>query len=519
MTLGSARSGTAVVRGWVRFTRGWAAWSCLAIAGWAAGPTNLVQLRGLLTESLGQLKAPGATWGVQVVNLSNGAVVYGANSDRLFVPASCTKLFTTALALERLGPGFRVVTPLRAVGTVDAEGKLHGDLVWEGRGATDLGERRSGSTAAALAPYVEAVVRAGIRQVEGTVVADESWFRTTPYGPGWNWDDLVEAYGAGVSSLSFNDNLAHIRVQPGAEGQPVGIVAAPFPDVFRIVNRTRTGPANVPLHLRFERSPGSVELLVSGTFPLGHGPYEENLAVPEPALTAGRALRDALIQRGISVRQPARVLTWRDRSTAGASGKWLGAVTSAPLTELVRDCLKPSQNLHAQLLLLQVGADVENHSRPGETAGETTDDSALAALEQFLKSLGVSRSEFSWEEGSGLSRKNVVTPAATVRLLRHMAGHANPAIRAAWREALPIAGVDGTLKNRFTREPARGNLRAKTGSLRQIHAIAGYLDTLGGDHLALAIYLNGFVPADPRTSGRAEIDRVAEILAAYPGRL
>lgn len=509
--------------GWRRELRCAARWLLVAVGllggEVGAGPTNLAQLRGALMDSIASLKAPGAAWGVQVVKLSDGAPVVSINADRQFVPASCTKLFTTALALERLGAGFRIVTPLRADGEVDANGTLHGNLVWEGHGAPDLGERRSGSVAAALAPYADAVVRAGIRRVDGAVLVDESGFHTTPFGSGWNWDDLAEAYGAAVSSLSFNDNVAQVSVRPGAVGQPAVIQVTPMPELYNLHNQTRTGPPNGAKQLTFERLPGSRDLWVSGSLPSGHAGHEEHLSVPEPAAAAGRLLREALTQRGIAISQTVQVLGWRDRPGVGGRGRWIGAVTSAPLAELVRECLKPSQNLHAQLLLLQVGADVEAHPRGGEAAGTTTDESALRGLDLFLQSLGIARDEYSFEEGSGLSRKNLVTPAVTVRLLRYMARQAKAPARAAWWEALPVGGVDGTLKGRFTTAPARGNVRAKTGTLRHIHSLAGYVTTAGGDALAFTVYLNGLVTTDSRTSGRGEVDRLIEILAAYPGRL
>lgn len=486
----------------------------------AAGPADLTQLRRALAAALSQSTAPGAVWGLEVAQLTNGAAVFTSNSSRLFVPASCTKLFSTALVLDRLGAGYRIETALRAEGETDASGTLHGDLRWAGRGAPDLGERRTGSSALALAPYVDAVVRAGIRQVEGALVADESWFRTPPYGAGWSWDDLPEAYGAAVSGLSFNDNYARVLVQPGPAGLPALVRVEPDPETFRVLNRTQTGGAGVPRRLRFERLPGSVELLVAGTIPLGAAVQVESLAVPDPAWGAGRALEKALRQRGIAVRQGVRVLRGFDRintDSIAERGRWLGAVTSAPLSELVRDCLKPSQNLHAQLLLLQVGAQIETRPRPGESIGESTDETALSALFRLLRSVGVTPNEYAFEEASGLSRKNVVTPAATVRLLRHMAMHPDIAVRKAWIAALPVAGVDGTLKTRLAR--ARGRIQAKTGSLRQIHALAGYIDTLGGDRLAFALYLNGYVTADPKASGRAELDGIVEILAGFTGKL
>jgi D-alanyl-D-alanine carboxypeptidase/D-alanyl-D-alanine-endopeptidase (penicillin-binding protein 4) len=186
------------------------------------------------------------------------------------------------------------------------------------------------------------------------------------------------------------------------------------------------------------------------------------------------------------------------------------------MSELASLCLKPSDNLIAHQLWLHVGADVRRRPRNGEAPGRGDDsERASAALGRFLAGLGISANEVTLEEGSGLSRKNLVTPSATVRLLRSMVNH--PA-GAAYRAALPVGGVDGTLKGRFTQPGLRGNVVAKTGTLRHVNALGGYLTTAGGQPLAFAIYVNGFQSADPSASGRAEMDRMVELLARFAGR-
>jgi D-alanyl-D-alanine carboxypeptidase/D-alanyl-D-alanine-endopeptidase (penicillin-binding protein 4) len=462
---------------------------------------------------------PGVNWGVEVAELTNGTPVFKRNSHHLFTPASCTKLFTAAMVLDLLGSSFCIDTPLDAVGEIDAKGTLKGDLVWKGRGAPDLGRPRNATLEQTLAPLVDGIAQAGIRRVTGAVVADESYFRSPPYGPGWNWDDLADATGAPISALTVHDNVARVVATPTTVGAPIRLQIEPFPQAFGIVNHAVTAGAETTPLLRFERLPGSRELLVIGSLPARNLTHEERLALPNPAMLAATALQEALVRRGIVVEQGSRVV--HDPATnprPARATRTVATIRSAPLGELVRNCLKPSQNLHAQLLWLLAGAEFESRSR-ATTLPSETDGSTQTALRQFLGRLSLGGNDFFFEEGSGLSRKNLVSPFATISLLRHLHLHPRTDLRDAWLSALPVGGVDGTLKNRFTQSPTLGNVRAKTGSLRNIHALAGYVDTAGGHRLAFAIFANGFATADPSISGREQIDRLVELLAAYKGAL
>jgi D-alanyl-D-alanine carboxypeptidase/D-alanyl-D-alanine-endopeptidase (penicillin-binding protein 4) len=183
---------------------------------------------------------------------------------------------------------------------------------------------------------------------------------------------------------------------------------------------------------------------------------------------------------------------------------------SEPLGLRIRRCLKPSQNLHAQLLLALVGADV---ARTNADPALTDDRLGLLQIPAFLARAGIPEGSVRFGEGSGLSRGNAVTPAATVALLRFMRRHPDSA---AWITALPVGGVDGTLKNRFRKGPATGNVRAKTGSLRGVNALGGYVTTAAGEELTFAIYA---IDATVDPEARSRMDRWVELLAAQPARL
>jgi D-alanyl-D-alanine carboxypeptidase/D-alanyl-D-alanine-endopeptidase (penicillin-binding protein 4) len=470
---------------------------------------DLAGLQSELASVLGSTRAPGATWGVQVASLKSGAVWFETNSTRLFVPASNSKLFSVALALDRFGTGHVFTTTLRAAARPDAAGRLAGDLWIEGGG--DPAPGRGGIELDALAPFRETLAKAGIRTIDGGIRIREGWFDAAPHGPGWNWDDLAEAYGAPVGAVVFADGAARIVVQAGARpGDPVRVRSEPLDGVFDFAVLARTVPTNRAGRITLRRLPGSRRMDVLGGLPLG-GVHIERMAVPDGTEWFARALRECLIRGGIPVSGVAGVADPSEELPP-----MLATVPSLPLSEIAALCLKPSNNLIAHQLWLQVGADLRRHPRPGDRVHVGDDaERASGALERYAKNFGVGGNELVMEEGSGLSRKNLVTPGATVRLLRYMPSQ--PA-GAAFRAALPIGGVDGTLRSRFSEAPLKGNVMAKTGTLRHVNALAGYLTTAGGQSLAFAIYVNGFQSADAPGGGRTEIDRLVDRLARFAGR-
>jgi serine-type D-Ala-D-Ala carboxypeptidase/endopeptidase (penicillin-binding protein 4) len=475
-----------------------------------AAPGDLAGLQSVLARAVSGTRAPGASWGVQVVSLKTGAVWFETNATRLFVPASNSKLFTVALALDRFGVDHRFQTALRAVSKPGPDGVLAGDLWVEGGGDPSPG----GGVAelSALSAFRESLAQVGVRSIQGGLRLRGGWFDTPPYGAGWNWDDLPEGYGAPVGPFVFGDNAVRVVFRAGARpGDAVRVGTEPLGDVFNIVSRVKTGPTNRESRVVLRRLPGSRRLEASGEVRAG-GTYVERMAVPDGDLWFGRALREALMSGGIPVAGGMDVLLDGEVPTTV-----LATVPSLPMSELAALCLKPSNNLLAHQLWLHVGADVRRRPRAGEKASAGDDgDRAAAAMARFAAGFGVTGDELVMEEGSGLSRKNLVTPRATTRLVRHMA--ANAAVGSVYRAALPVGGVDGTLRNRFKEAPLKGNVVAKTGTLRHVNALAGHLTTAGGQPVVFAIYVNGFQSADATASGRVEMDRMVEALARFAGQ-
>jgi len=477
---------------------------------WAAGQATqdaLPALQARLAAVLDEPRFAQAQWGVKVVALDRDQTLFERNADKLFKPASNAKLYTAALALDRLGPHYCIQTSFYAAAKPDAEGVIHGDLLVYGRGDPSFSARfNGGDYKKALQPALDALLTAGVKKIDGGIMGDESFFRGAPFGTDWTWDDLQEYYGAPASALTFQDNVIDLIFKPGrAAGDPCEIVTLPETSIVTFTNRTLTGPTNVSRGIQLYRPVGESVVYVWGAVPPGSTGEKGSVSVPKPALWFATMLKDGLAQRGVTVTGGVSEEDWLSREVSPIAWSNLvevASVASRPLSEIVKQTLKPSENLYAQLLLLQVGARAEATNRDTEEAG-------LAEMQTFLRSAGISHNMAQLEEGSGLSRGCLVTPSATVRLLTFMNRHRD---REAFVEALPIAGVDGSLRNRFKGTVAAGNVRAKTGSLGGVNTLSGYVTTAGKEKLVFSIMLNNY---RDENEGRAAIDAVALQLAEF----
>lgn len=398
-----------------------------------------------------------AIWGIHVVDLQTGRIVYAKNPEQLFIPASNTKLFSTALVLTRLGPDYRFRTLITAPEPIDSNGRVSG-LRFVGGGDPNLSgrivpyqyESDWGEPLRYVHQFAERLASAGLKHVDGDVVGDDSAYAREPFPEGWALDDPIYDYGAPVSALLINDGAFTLRVAPSSPGQPPRIDSIPVISGMVLHNRATTGTTT---ELKFQRLPGTSELTVTGTVAKHR---EALLAMEDPALFAAEALREALMKRGIRVSGVARTEHFP------APGVALMTHESQPLIESLRVINKESVNLHAELVLLEAAR---------AHYGTASRDIALDELKVFLKQIGIADNQHHFEDGSGLSRRTLVTPVAITRLLVYM--HQSPN-REAWLSTLPIGGKDGTLGKRFTKAPAAAGILAKTGSVSHVNALSGY---------------------------------------------
>ena len=441
-------------------------------------------------------EARGAFWGIQVTDLKTGRTRYQLNSDRLFTPASNTKLFTTALALVRLGPQFTFETRITAERPPDADGCIHGPLRLVGGGDPNLSARAvpyqpeparaapaPGYALAALAELADQVAAKGVKSIDGDIIGDDTWYVWEPYAGEWSIEDPTYEYGTAVSAIAVNDNTLTVSVSPGArEGDPAAISLQPAVEYYAIDNRIRTVVGSGERAIHVHRGPGSLELELSGTIPLGAPAQLLELGIEDPAQYAALALRQLLEERGITVRggAAARHLLSGEASglLAGGDTAVLARRVSAPLLEDLRITDKVSQNLHAEMALRAVG-------RARRGVGSRA--AGLDELRAFLNEAGLDDASYNIEDGSGLSRPNLVSPAAVVKLLRYL--YDSPE-RDTWISLLPVAASDGTLAGRFNGTPAAGRIHAKTGSLAHVNALSGYAQRRNGSWVAFSILVN-----------------------------
>jgi D-alanyl-D-alanine carboxypeptidase/D-alanyl-D-alanine-endopeptidase (penicillin-binding protein 4) len=462
-----------------------------------------------LDAHLEQPRFRAATWGIKIASLKSGLVLFERGAEKLLKPASNAKLFSAALALDRLGPEFRIRTSIHARTVPNAAGELSGDLLVYGRGSPAFAARfHDGSHADNLGPVARAIAAAGIKRITGNLIADESYFRGPPLGSGWMLNDLVFYYGTEVSALTVEDNVVDLVLRPGAAtGDPVRLMALPATDYLNFQNRAVTGPAGAKTQTWIYRPLGENIVYLHGTIPFGGSNVYESVTVHGPARWFGHLLRGSLERHGVVLGGTVQTLNWLDRELAPwSSSEWreIAHVDSPPLGEILAKTLKPSQNLYAQLLLLQVGARVEGTER----SARTTEEAGLKEMEQFLAQAGVGPGEVLLEEGSGLSRGTLLTPNATVQLLTYMNRHRH---RDAFRAALPLAGVEGTLRRRMKGTAAAQNARAKTGTLRYVYTLSGYVTTRGRDELAYSLMLNNFDGEEEEA--RRDLDAIVVRLA------
>lgn len=489
----------------------------ISLAAVEAPPNSaLAELRQRLSAHISQSKYDTALWGVKVVSQDTGKTVFELNQQKLFTPASNTKLYTTALALDRLGPDYRIKTSIYARGKPDGTGTVPGDLIIYGRGDPSFNAHFDhGSLSNALLPLVAALSHAGIKRIAGDLIGDSTFFRGAPFGSGWVWEDLQQRFGAEISALTINDNTLRLRVKPGERvDTPCVLSLIPSPSFIILSNRTLTVEKHGRKAIQFERPITENILHVFGQMPLDGTPLVEEITVHEPALLFVSFLSSLLPSHGIELMGKPRALGHFERPAAPATiGELieLGSVESPPLRNLIRETVKPSQNLYADLLLAHMG----EKARTSETLPEMrSEELGIRELGKFLVRANVRRGDVLFEEGSGLSRNNLCTPEATVALLQFMTQHPAGDI---FLDALPIAGVDGTLQQRMKDTPAQGNLRAKTGTLRYDSTLSGQVKTAAGERLLFSIMLNRFHSTEPARPG-AEVDAIAVMLAEFKGR-
>ncbi|HUN87350.1 MAG TPA: D-alanyl-D-alanine carboxypeptidase/D-alanyl-D-alanine-endopeptidase [Terriglobales bacterium] len=447
-------------------------------------------------------------WGIDVVWLESGDRLFACNENKLFTPASNTKLFTTAAAFALIGPDYRFKTTVESTGTIDKYGRLNSDLVVVGRGDPNLSGRtlpynlhteRKAPPIQVLTDLADQLVAKGLKYVDGDVVADDSYYVFERYGEGWSQDDLAWEWGAPVSALTVNDNVLFANILPAdRSGERAFLSLTPFPEYYRVDNRVMTTPQGTgPRKIYINREPGSNLITLWGTIPVDDPGASEALAIDDPADFTAKLFRALLEQRGVTIygrprtrhTELASLQTFSVTAIANGGGgdtpirpapglAVLASHESLPIADDLRVINKVSQNLHAELTLRLLGKEKG-------TSGSI--EGGLEVLRVFLTTAGIQPDQFAFYDGSGLSRENLVSPAAIVELLQYAAGQPWGKL---FEDTLPVSGTDGSLTDRLKTPPYKGAVRAKTGSLNHVNSLSGYATTASGKRVAFSILCN-----------------------------
>jgi serine-type D-Ala-D-Ala carboxypeptidase/endopeptidase (penicillin-binding protein 4) len=428
-----------------------------------------------------------ARWGVFVISLKDGRVSAARDAQKLFNPASTQKILTSVVALDALGADFRWQTKIFSVKEIE-NGILDGDLILYGHGAPDFSD-------ASLDNLVNQLAAKNLKTIKGNVIGDDSFFKGDNLGDGWTWNDIQWYYGAEASALSINLNQATVTLtggKPNASTEFVQISGAiqPIEDIEAV---------------GLKRGLGDNQIYVWGNA----NNLNARVAVNNPALLAAKNLKAALEKRGIKIEGEAKSADWKSENKADIAKAFeLASVDSQTLGEVVRRMNKDSVNLYAELILRSLG------KRFGETAPDENartqklrgDDAAGASvMKRWLTEKNVATDEVKIHDGSGLSRLDFVTPETIGRALVYAA---QSPFADVFKNSLPVAGTDGTLRGRLGN--VRGKILGKTGSITYVNTLAGYAKKSNDETFAFVIFCNN---QTRKADSSGVIDSIATILA------
>jgi D-alanyl-D-alanine carboxypeptidase/D-alanyl-D-alanine-endopeptidase (penicillin-binding protein 4) len=463
-----------------------------------ATPRAVDSTRQLQIDLTAATKMPGvqrASWGVAVQSLARNERLFDLNSRTLLVPASVAKLVSVATAADAVGWEYRFTTTVRASGPIES-GSLHGDLLVVGSGDPAIGGRGGDD----LSLWIDALKAAGIHRIDGRVIGVDDTFEDPRPGFAWSWDDLGYSTGAIFGALNLAENRLTVTVTPGAiAGRPTSLAFNVDAQDLPITNRSITGAAGSAALVWPEMRPGESPLTIAGSVPLGGMPATLNVSAGNPTAWFARLLRRRLIASGIEVAGPAA--DGDDVSIAPPDqAPIIYTYRSHPLSEIARPLLKESINLYAEAVQRLNASGPLPH----------TNDQALEGVKQRLTSWGVPAEAYQLVDGSGLSRRDVISPETLLTVLTRMYG---PAGTSPWMAALPVAGADGTLANRMRGTAGENNVRAKTGTMSNVRSLAGYVTTHEGEALAFVAIVDNFEGTGAQAN--SALDTLAVRLASF----
>lgn len=434
-------------------------------------------------------RLPQVRWGILVQTQGEGAsrqTLFARNPNVPLIPASNNKLLTTAAALKKLGPSHRIRTAVLGNATQPSLASLR-----------IMGQGDPSLTTAQLTQLAQQLSQKGIRQVT-QLIGDDTYFQGATINPNWDGEDTLAGYGAAVNSLILNQNAIGLTLIPQRVGQPLRVQWDDPSEArdWRLNNRSVTVAANQAEYVDALRAPNQWLIRVEGQLRAGSEPEPIAVSVPNPGNYLIQKFRTLLANAGIAVASATVV-----KATPSPPGAVeLAAVESPPLSQLLIETNQESNNLFAEALLKTIGR-VQTPNNSDATA------SGIAAVKAILAPLGVNAARYTMVDGSGLADRNRISPSVLVQTLQAMAQSSDAQV---YRNSLAIAGVNGTLKNRFRNTAAQGRLQAKTGTISGVVALSGYLTPPNYAPIVFSILTNasGSSPSNLRST----VDEIVLVL-------
>lgn len=419
-------------------------------------------------------------WGILIQPLSTGPTLYSRDAQKYFTPASNLKLLTTAAALQELGANFRIRTSIYQNG--------NGVLRVVGRGDPSLSDTE-------LQKLAQQLKQKGINQIQ-QLSADDSYIQGDIVNPTWQWEDVQSNDGVPVSSFILNKNIFSFKLVPQAVGKSLQVLWIDPGEAkqWRIINQSITVPQNQPSYVNVTRELSGTVLRIQGQLATNSEESLIDLPVVDPNYYFLRRFRTALATKKITLGQTLVV-------NGGVNQQEIAFVESPPLAELLAETNLNSNNLYAEALLRALAV------KKTRLKNQTSADVGLEVVKASLTKLGVDPANYILVDGSGLSRRDLVTPEAFVQTLRGMAKTPTAYI---YRASLPVAGKSGTLKGRFQNTPAEGIVQAKTGTLTGVVSLSGYMNAPKYEPLVFSIIVNQ--SDQSATVVRQAIDEVVVLL-------
>ena len=436
------------------------------------------KLKEEIDAILQKYKPKGTHVGISIFSISEDKYLYEVNSNKHFVVASNMKLFTTATALVYLGAGFEYKTEIFYRGDISADGKLDGDIIIKGSGDPNISGRFFDGNVTAVPDYwADKIKKYGTQVINGDIIADDRIFDREFVHSNWPKDQLTKWYCAPVSGLSFNDNCVDIKVKPGSKpGGLISVQIEPETSYITIINKCKTTSLKSKHYYSLYRKPFTNQINLKGFVWSKAKPTKEWMTIHNPPLYLATVFKEILEDKNIRITGEARVINKSDINIRIKQHKLVA--TTSSLRQSITVANKRSQGFYAEQILKTLGAIIKK---------EGTFSGGLAVISDFITKLGIQEDHYHLDDGSGLSKKNKLTPEMFTRLLRYMYKHKNAGI---FLKSLPIAGTDGTLKKRLKEEPYKSRIRAKTGYVNGTSTLSGYVKTVDEEIIAFSILVN-----------------------------